>query len=118
MAKMSDGAAVVPPPGVRTAGAARRRLRRFDLKVSPYAYVAPFFLIFIAFGLFPLGYTAWVSLTDRNLLDPVTTFVGLQNYTNLLHDSYFWNAVENTLAIWLISTIPQLLLALGLAHLL
>ena len=95
-----------------------QRLRRLDVKASPYLYVAPFFLIFIAFGLFPLGYTAWVSLTDRNLLDPVTHFVGLQNYTELLHDSYFWNAVWNTLAIWVISTVPQLFLALTLAHLL
>ncbi len=96
----------------------RNRLRRLDVKASPYIYVAPFFLIFIAFGLFPIGYTAWVSLTDRNLLDPVTHFVGLQNYTDLLHDSYFWNAVWNTLAIWVISTVPQLFLALTLAHLL
>ena len=49
---------------------------------SPYLYVAPFFLVFGAFGLFPLGYTAWVSLTDRNLLDPVSHFIGLQNYTD------------------------------------
>lgn len=96
----------------------RQRLRRLDVKASPYIYVAPFFLIFIAFGLFPIGYTAWVSLTDRNLLDPVTHFVGLQNYTDLMHDSYFWNAVWNTLAIWVISTVPQLFLALTLAHLL
>jgi cellobiose transport system permease protein len=115
---MSDGAAIAPPPVVRESGAVRRSLRRLDVKVSPYAYVAPFFVIFIGFGLFPLFYTAYVSLTDRNLLDPVTQFVGLQNYADLLHDSYFWNAVENTLGIWVISTVPQLLLALGLAHLL
>src|SRR3954453_22709427 len=103
--------------------APRRRVlpgwvRRADVKVSPYLYVAPFFVIFLAFGLFPLGYTAWMSLTDRNLLSPTTHFVGLDNYTALLHDSYFWNAVENTFGIWVISTVPQLLLALGLAHLL
>jgi cellobiose transport system permease protein len=106
----------------RTVGPRRRLLpgwvRRLDVKVSPYAYVAPFFLIFLAFGLFPLGYTAYVSLTDRNLLNPVSSFVGLGNYTELLHDSYFWNAVENTLGIWVISTVPQLLIALGLAHVL
>jgi cellobiose transport system permease protein len=80
--------------------------------------VAPFFVLFAIFGAFPLGYTAWVSLTDRNLLDQHTQFVGLANYTALLHDSYFWNAVENTLGIWVLSTVPQLLMALGLAHLL
>ena len=35
-----------------------------------------------------------------------------------MHDSYFWNAVENTLGIWVLSTVPQLLLALVLAHVL
>jgi cellobiose transport system permease protein len=98
--------------------AARRRLHRLDTRVSPYLYVGSFFLIFCAFGLFPLAYTGWMSLTDRNLLDPTTHFVGLDNYAQILHDEYFWNAVKNTLAIWVISTVPQLVLALGLAHLL
>src|SRR5262245_38787318 len=98
--------------------AARRRLHRLDVLLSPYLYVGSFFLIFCAFGLFPLGYTAWMSLTDRNLLEPTTHFIGLDNYAKLLHDDYFWNAVRNTFAIWLISTVPQLVLALGLAHLL
>jgi cellobiose transport system permease protein len=98
--------------------AARRRLHRLDARVSPYLYVGSFFLIFCAFGLFPLGYTAWMSLTDRNLLEPTTHFIGLDNYAELLHDDYFWNAVRNTFAIWVISTVPQLVLALGLAHLL
>jgi cellobiose transport system permease protein len=96
----------------------RQRLHAIDTAVSPYAYIAPFFVLFGLFGLFPLLWTAYVSLTDRNLLDPVTHFVGFANYAELLHDSYFWNAVANTLGIWVISTVPQLLLALGLAHVL
>ena len=96
----------------------RQRLYSFESSASPYVYVAPFFILFGLFGAFPLVYTAYVSLTDRNLLNPETHWVGLSNYTALLHDSYFWNAVENTFGIWFISTVPQLLLALGLAHLL
>jgi cellobiose transport system permease protein len=103
-------AAVAPVP------ASRRILRRLDAKVSPYLYISPFFLVFGVFGLFPLGYTAYISLTDRNLLNPVSHFVGLANYTALIHDSYFWNAVENTFGIWFLSTVPQLLLALTIAH--
>src|SRR5256886_10681033 len=75
-------------------------------------------LIFGVFGLFPLGYTAYISLTDRNLLAPVSHFIGLHNYALLIHDSYFWRAVENTFGIWFLSTVPQLLLALVIAHLL
>jgi cellobiose transport system permease protein len=96
----------------------RSRLHGVDAKASPYLYVSPFFVLFGIFGLFPLGYTAWVALTDRTLLDPHPHFVGLRNFTTLIHDSYFWNAVENTLGIWVISTVPQLLIALWLAHLL
>src|SRR5690242_2103308 len=96
----------------------RGRLRRLDEKGSPYLYIAPFFVVFGIFGLFPLVYTAYVSLTDRNLLSPVANFVGLHNYALLIHDSYFWNAVENTFGIWFLSTVPQLALALVIAHVL
>lgn len=96
----------------------RRRRHVVDMKVSPYAYVAPFFLLFCAFGLFPLLYTAWVSLHEWTLLSDVHTFVGLGNFGTLLGDAYFWNATFNTLSIGVISTVPQLLLAIWLAHLL
>jgi cellobiose transport system permease protein len=109
---------IAPSPAPRAGLTHRERLRRFDVRFSPYLFVAPFFAIFAVFGAFPLVYTAWVSLTDRNLLRPNTQFVGLANYTALIHDSYFWNAVENTLGIWVLSTVPQLVLALGIAHLL
>ncbi|MFC4114904.1 carbohydrate ABC transporter permease [Nonomuraea zeae] len=97
----------------------RRSVRHtLDVRVSPYAYVAPFFLLFCAFGLFPLAYTAWVSLHEWTLLSETQMFIGLDNFTTLLSDGYFWNATFNTLSIGLISTVPQLALAIWLAHLL
>ncbi len=96
----------------------RSRLFRADEHVAPYLLVAPFFVVFGVFGVFPLLYTAYVSTTDRNLLDPAWSFVGLDNYRALITDDYFWNAVVNTLGIWILSTVPQLLIALGLAYLL
>jgi cellobiose transport system permease protein len=96
----------------------RRLVHTLDVKGSPYAYIAPFFLLFCAFGLFPLAYTAFVSLHDWTLLSDVHKFVGLDNFTQLLGDDYFWNATFNTLSIGVLSTVPQLLLAIWLAHLL
>ncbi len=97
----------------------RARLSNLDGKASPYAYVAPFFLIFFAFGLFPLVYTAWVSLHKVTLQNPdEMSWIGLGNYVTLFHDSQFWNALWNTFTIGVISTVPQLLMALGLAHVL
>jgi len=113
-----SGQTAVEVPVAKPRRTFRSRLHRVDSSVSPYLYISPFFLLFAIFGLFPLGYTAWVALTDRTLLNPDTHFVGLLNFTNLIHDSYFWNAVENTMAIWLIATVPQLLIALFLAHVL
>jgi cellobiose transport system permease protein len=115
---MSQGTVVEAAPAIAQPRRLRMRLRRLDGKASPYLYISPFFLIFAVFGLFPLLYTGWVSLTDRNLLSTTTHFVGLDNYTALLHDDYFWNAVENTLGIFVLSTVPQLFLALVLAHVL
>jgi cellobiose transport system permease protein len=104
------------PAGSPGAGAA---LLRADAAVSPYLYVAPFFLLFLGFMLFPLGYTLYVSLNDWNLIGgDEHTWAGLANYQALLADARFWNALRNTFSIWLLSTVPQLLLALGLAHVL
>ncbi|GAA3801162.1 sugar ABC transporter permease [Sphaerisporangium flaviroseum] len=116
-----DNLAAIPPsPPARPRPPSHRRhlAHRMDVKASPYAYVAPFFLLFCAFGLFPLAYTAWVSLHDWTLLSDVHKFVGLDNFTALLGDDYFWNATFNTLSIGVLSTVPQLLLAIWLAHLL
>jgi cellobiose transport system permease protein len=63
-------------------------------------------------------YTLWVSLHDWDLLAADHPFVGLANYSALMSDSDFWNSVYNTLGIFVLSTVPQLLLALWLANLL
>jgi cellobiose transport system permease protein len=96
----------------------RNVLYRLDLKGSPYLYVAPFFVLFGLFGAFPLVYTAWVSLHKWSLLSDEHTFIGFDNYAKLFADSYFWNALWNTLQILVLSTVPQLLMALVLAHVL
>ena len=84
-----------------------------------YAYIAPFFVLFLAFSLYPWLDTAWVSLHDVRLTTyQDQTWIGLDNYRNLLSKRFFWNAFANTVTIGIISTVPQLCMALGLAHLL
>ncbi|WP_171166205.1 carbohydrate ABC transporter permease [Streptomyces sp. I05A-00742] len=105
------------PPGPRSAWRTRRH--RWDVRWSPYAFVAPFFLFFAAFGIFPLLWTGWASLHRLELTDPDRMeWTGLHNYVRLLDDEFFWNALRNTVTIGILSTVPQLLMALGLAHLL
>ncbi|WP_436777516.1 carbohydrate ABC transporter permease [Yinghuangia sp. YIM S09857] len=107
-------------PATPTTAPTRRQLwRRRGTKAAPYAFIAPFFVFFAAFGLFPLIYTGYVSLHRVQLQNPdAMSWVGFDNYTTLLKDEFFWNSLKNTFTIGVISTVPQLCLALGLAHLL
>jgi cellobiose transport system permease protein len=101
----------------KPANAAVRLLRWADGGISPYIYIAPFFLLFIGFGLFPILYTGYVSLTNRDLLSPgIETYTGLANYRELIGDEYFWNAVKNTFVLMVMCSVPQLVLAVLMAH--
>ena len=93
----------------------RQRLGRWDVKVSPYLYISPFFILFAIVGLFPLGYTAWVSLHDWNLIGGKGEFVGLGNFSTVLAQPNFWIALRNTFSIFLLSSVPQVFVGLVLA---
>jgi cellobiose transport system permease protein len=93
----------------------RARLARLDLVGAPYLFVAPFFILFAIFGAYPLIYSIWLSLTDRSPLRAESNFIGLENYAFLLGDGRFWTSVANTLGMFVIATVPQLLMALILA---
>lgn len=93
----------------------RSKLARLDIKLAPYVFVSPYFLIFVAVGGFPLAYTFWVSLHDWELIGD-HTFIGLENYAFLLTDTQFWNSVRNTFGIFVVATVPQLFMALVLAN--
>ena len=55
---------------------------------------------------------------DRNLLTSESNFIGLETTRRCCSDEYFWHAVVNTMGIWVLSTVPQLVLALVIAHVL
>ncbi|MFJ4439209.1 carbohydrate ABC transporter permease [Streptomyces sp. NPDC088923] len=94
----------------------RPRVRRGFL--APYSFVSPFFLVFGIFGLYPLIYTFWVSLHHWDRLSGDQGYAGFGNFTDLFSDHDFYTATFNTFSIFLLSTVPQLLLALAVAWLL
>jgi carbohydrate ABC transporter membrane protein 1, CUT1 family (TC 3.A.1.1.-) len=109
--------ATSPPPRSRRRRAASR-LGRFDIKAAPYFFISPFFILFGIFGAFPIIFTVYVSLHDWRLLGGNQGFIGLEHYRRLFTDQLFWNALGNTLGMFVLATIPQLLLALMIANLL
>jgi cellobiose transport system permease protein len=106
-----------PAPPAASSGGARGVLLPLRERIAPYAYIAPFFVLFGVFGLLPFLFTFYIALFEWNPIGD-QTFIGVDNFTRMLADPRFWNATGNTISIWLLSTLPQLLVALLLAHVL
>jgi cellobiose transport system permease protein len=97
----------------------RQRRSRWDLKLSPYLYVSPFFVLFGLVGLYPLIYTGWLSVHDWDrLYYQRGGFIGFENYQFVLGDPVFQKSLVNTFSIFLMSSVPQVVVAVGVAALL
>lgn len=96
----------------------RQRLSRWDVRSAPYLYIAPFFLLFAVVGLFPLIYTGWVALNRWSLVVGNQGFIGFGNFGYVLGQPRFWDAVVNTFSIFLLSSVPQIILAILIASVL
>ncbi|MFE6509341.1 carbohydrate ABC transporter permease [Nocardioides sp. NPDC057767] len=99
--------------------ALRQRLSRWDVKYAPYLFVAPFFIVFAAIGLYPLLYTGYLSFFSwprfgGSVGDPV----GWANYVHVITDPVFHKALVNTVGIFLLSSVPQVIVATLIAALL
>lgn len=91
---------------------------KWDLRISPYLYISPFFVLFVITGLFPIVYTAVISFMDWDLVRGTGTFIGFDQYIYILGQPDFWIALRNTLSIFIISTVPQLIGAVVIAAIL
>jgi cellobiose transport system permease protein len=97
----------------------RQRLSRWDTRWSPYLFVLPFFLVFIAIGLYPMLYTGYLSFFSWLRFGASHgDSVGWANYAHVLKDPVFHKAFWNTMGIFLLSSVPQILIATVVAALL
>ncbi|WP_084078761.1 carbohydrate ABC transporter permease [Demequina sp. NBRC 110057] len=96
----------------------RDRLGRWDVKASPYLYIAPFFIVFGLTGLFPIIYTAVISFMDWDSIRNTGEFLGWDNFQYVLNDRQFWIALRNTFSIFLLSSVPQVIIATFIAAML
>ena len=67
-----------------------------------YGFIAPYYIFFLLFVLFPIVVNIFLSFTDFNLKS--ISFVGLENYRMMLKDVLFWKSVQNTL-IYVVFTV-------------
>ncbi|MFC0265618.1 carbohydrate ABC transporter permease [Alloscardovia macacae] len=103
------------------------RFAVFSYKATPYLYVAPFFILFLVVGLFPLLFTVWVAMRNYNTItgDSGWAVCGavcgtrdqslVGNFQWVLHQRDFWMAMRNTVSIFLLSSVPQIIAAVFIA---
>ncbi|MGI5957831.1 MAG: carbohydrate ABC transporter permease [Massiliimalia sp.] len=87
------------------------------INIYPYLFLAPFFIIFIAFSLFPMFYSLYISFMKWDGVNEMT-FMGLGNYTRLFTDPEFYKSLWNTLLVIVLAIPLQMLFGLVMAVLL
>jgi cellobiose transport system permease protein len=95
----------------------RSRWKTIKRNHVAYLYIAPFFILFFIFGLYPILSGFVVSFFNWDGSGPMQ-FVAFKNYQILFKDRLFWKSISNTLYIGLISHVFILLGGLALAFIL
>jgi multiple sugar transport system permease protein len=74
--------------------------RKNQRQIAPWLFLAPGMLMFLLYVIFPILQSIWISFYEWDGLGP-KTWVGLQNYRDLLDDDSFYTSLKNNL-IWLV----------------
>ncbi len=86
-----------------------------------YLFIAPFFIVFLIFQLYPILFTFKTSLTDAVGWDKIlnNSIIGFDNFKILFSandvSKLFWESFGNTVIMWTMNFIPQISMALILA---
>lgn len=83
-----------------------------------YIFLIPFFAAFLLFTFIPLFTTFYYSFFEYYSigLDQVgPNFIGFDNFKNVIYESNFFKYLWNTMIIWIMGFVPQIILSLLLA---
>ncbi|UNX55720.1 sugar ABC transporter permease [Georgenia sp. TF02-10] len=111
---------ITPPRSSAELRAAPGRHLPTHGRATPWLFLAPYLVLFLAFVLAPIVLGAWISLHRWDYTLPGKPFVGLENYATLfdfdsITASQFWDSMQAT-AIFTVLSVPLLLVVpLGVA---
>lgn len=86
-------------------------IRKFSL--TPYLFLTPALVVVGIFVVYPILAVLYYSFTDYSIVTP-PVWIGLKNYTWLIHDPIFWKALSHSI-IYLIVTPILIILSILLA---
>jgi raffinose/stachyose/melibiose transport system permease protein len=92
-----------------------RSVRKNQDNFTVVLFLAPAFILFLIFLVYPIFRSAYYSVFNWNGLGPAVDVVGLDNFKQILTDTIFLRAVGDGLLIVVLSLVIQLPLALALA---
>ena len=84
-----------------------------------YIFLIPFVLVYVTFQLIPLVSTIYNSFFENyrvGLMQVGPTWVGLENYKTIFSDVSLLKYTANTLIMWVIGFIPQIIVSLLLGQ--
>jgi multiple sugar transport system permease protein len=80
-----------------------------------YIFLLPFLIAFVVFQLIPLGSTIWNSFYEHyfsGLTEIGPKWVGIANYRDLFNGGDIWKYFGNTLIMWIMGFVPQIVVSL------
>ena len=92
----------------------KKRRKSLSYAKWGYLFILPFFITYFIFSLIPMIDTVRYSFFEyyrSGIKEIGPNFIGLENYISLLHSDMVKYG-ENTLILWLIGFIPQIVIAL------
>ncbi len=89
----------------------RKRNPNSALNKYAYIFIAPFLLVFLLFSLYPMVYSIILAFQNANYNNPGVT----DSFSFVVHSRQFWLSFLNTLIIFAMNFIPQLVSALFFA---
>ena len=102
----------------RQTGARRGVLPRFLTADHPLPWLTPLIAMLLAFGIYPLCYSVWLSLHEYSRYTRRYTFVGGKEWVGAWNDGRMWHALEITLIYTLVCLVLQIIVGMAIALLL
>jgi multiple sugar transport system permease protein len=84
----------------------------------PLPWLLPMTAMLLAFGVYPLLYSLWLSFQERSRVTRQYEFVGLKQWAAALTDERMWHAMAVTFTYTVVALVLQLVLGMAIALLL
>lgn len=96
----------------------RSLLPRLSPEWAPYVFLSPFVVLFVVFGIFPLGFSFYLAFQSWEPTAGLSAmkYVGLENFIFALQDEWFWKSLLNTGWLAFAAGVPQHVVAIPLAY--